>query len=131
LGDFSRWLNSEGIEIHQSKVAPKHLAELLDMADQGALTGPTAKRVFEEMFRTGKPPGEIAAQLGLGQIRDISAIEEAARNAIATNTQAVVDFRAGKEQALTFLVGQVMKATKGRANPKVAGEVLRRELETN
>jgi aspartyl-tRNA(Asn)/glutamyl-tRNA(Gln) amidotransferase subunit B len=87
--------------------------------------------VFEEMFHTGKPPGEIAAQLGLDQISDMSAIEEAARNAIATNTQAVVDFRAGKEQALTFLVGQVMKATKGRANPKVVGELLRRELETS
>ena len=131
LGDFSRWLNSEGIEVHQSKVTPKQLVELLDMTDQGTLTGPATKQVFEEMFHTGKPPREIAAQLGLSQISDISAIEEAVKRVIAANTQAVVDFKAGKEQALTFLVGQVMKATKGRTNPKVVSEILRRELETS
>jgi len=131
LGEFSRWLNSEGIEVRQSKVTPNQLVELLDMADKGTLTGPAAKQVFEEMFHTGKPPSEIAAQVGLSQISDISAIEEAVKGVIATNTQAVVDFKAGKEQALTFLVGQVMKATKGRTNPKVVSEILRRELKTS
>jgi aspartyl-tRNA(Asn)/glutamyl-tRNA(Gln) amidotransferase subunit B len=129
LGEFARLLNIAGIEVDQSKVAPSHLAELLDLIDQGVLTGPVAKRVFEEMFRTGKPPKEIVAERGLTQISDASAIEEMVRQVVATNTQAVLDFKAGKEQALTFLVGQVMRATKGRANPKLVNEILRRELE--
>jgi aspartyl-tRNA(Asn)/glutamyl-tRNA(Gln) amidotransferase subunit B len=81
------------------------------------------------MFRTGKGPKEIATQLGLGQISDTSAVEQVVREIIAANTQAVVDFKAGKEQALTFLVGQAMRATKGRANPKLVSEILQKELE--
>lgn len=130
LGEFTRWLNAEGIEVHQSKVAPLQLVELVEMCEQNAITGPAAKKVFEEIFRSGKPPGEIAARLGLTQISDMSAVEAAVKAAIAANTQAVVDFRAGKQQSLTFLVGQVMKATRGRANPSVVTEVLRREIET-
>ena len=129
LGEFARLLNVAGIEVDQSKIAPSHLAELLDLIDQGVLTGPAAKKVFEEMFHTGKPPKEIVTQRGLTQISDASAIEEVVRQVVATNTQAVVDFKAGKEQALTFLVGQVIKATKGRANPKLVNEILRREFE--
>jgi aspartyl-tRNA(Asn)/glutamyl-tRNA(Gln) amidotransferase subunit B len=128
LGEFARWLNSASIEIQQSKVAPGHLVELIDMADQEAITGPAAKKVFEEMFQTGQPPKEIATRLGLTQIGDASAIEAAVRDIIASNRQAVVDFKAGKEQALTFLVGQVMKATRGRANPKSVGDIIRKEL---
>ena len=129
LGDFAHWLNSADIEIHQSKVVPSHLAELLDMTDRSIISGPAAKKVFEEMFRTGKGPKEIATQLGLGQISDTSAVEQVVREIIAANTQAVVDFKAGKEQALTFLVGQAMRATKGRANPKLVSEILQKELE--
>jgi aspartyl-tRNA(Asn)/glutamyl-tRNA(Gln) amidotransferase subunit B len=130
LGEYTRWLNAEGIEIHQSRVAPLQLVELVEMCEQNAVTVPAAKTVFEEMYRSGKPPGEIAARLGLTQISDMSAVEAAVKAAIAANTQAVVDFRAGKQQSLSFLVGQVMKATRGRANPSVVTEILRRELET-
>jgi aspartyl-tRNA(Asn)/glutamyl-tRNA(Gln) amidotransferase subunit B len=128
LGDFARWLNSAGIEIQESKVTPGRLAELVSLSDDGTVTGPAAKKVFEEMFQTGQPPKEIATRLGLTQIGDASAIEAAVRDAIASNGQAVVDFKAGKEQALTFLVGQVMKATRGRANPKSVSEIIRKEL---
>jgi len=128
LGDFARWLNSAGIEIRESKVTPGRLAELVSLSDDGTVTGPAAKKVFEEMFQTGQPPKEIATRLGLTQIGDASAIEAAVRDAIASNGQAVVDFKAGKEQALTFLVGQVMKATRGRANPKSVSEMIRKEL---
>jgi aspartyl-tRNA(Asn)/glutamyl-tRNA(Gln) amidotransferase subunit B len=128
LGDFARWLNSTGIEIHQSKVAPSHLVELIGMTDQGTVTGAAAKAIFEEMFQTGKVPNLIVTERGLTQIGDASAIEAAVRDAIASNGQAVVDFKAGKEQALTFLVGQVMKATRGRANPKSVSEIIRKEL---
>jgi len=129
LGDFAHWLNLAGIEIDQSKVAPSHLVELLDLIDQGILTGPAAKAVFEEMFHSGKPPKEIVAERGLSQISDTSAVEEVVRQVIAINTQAVADFKAGKQQALTFLVGQVMRATKGRANPNLVNEILRQKLE--
>jgi len=128
LGDFARLLNVTDIEINESKATPGHLVELLDLIDQGTLTGPAAKKVFEEMFNTGKPPKEIAAQQGLTQISDTSAVEEAVREVIASNSQAVADFKAGKEQAVKFLVGQVMKATRGRANPQMVTEILRQEL---
>ncbi|HJX70176.1 MAG TPA: Asp-tRNA(Asn)/Glu-tRNA(Gln) amidotransferase subunit GatB [Dehalococcoidia bacterium] len=129
LGDFAHLLNLAGIEASQSKVTPARLVELLDLIDQGTLSGPTAKTVFEEMFHSGKPAREIVAEKGLTQISDASAVEKVVRQVIATNTPAVVDFKAGKEQAVKFLVGQVMKATKGRANPKLVNEILRRELE--
>lgn len=129
LGEYSRRLNAAGMEIQDSPVQPAQLVELLDMMDEGNLTGPAAKKVFEEMFESGKAPGEIAKREGLLQIRDTSAIEEAVRAAIASNAQAVVDFKAGKEQALTFLVGQVMKVTKGRADPNTVRDLLRKELQ--
>jgi len=128
LGEFAHWLNLAGIEINQSKVAPDHLVELLNLIDQGTLSVPTAKTVFEEMFHTGKSPEEIVGQKELTQISETSAIEEIIQQVIATNIQAVADFKAGKQQALTFLVGQVMRATKGRANPKLVNEILRQRL---
>jgi aspartyl-tRNA(Asn)/glutamyl-tRNA(Gln) amidotransferase subunit B len=129
LGDFSRLLNLAGIEINQAKIAPANLAEFLDLIDKGTLSGPAAKTVFEEMFHTGKPAGDIVAQRGLTQISDDSAIEEVVTQIVDSNPQAVADFKAGKEQASKFLVGQAMKATKGRANPKLVNEILRRKLE--
>jgi aspartyl-tRNA(Asn)/glutamyl-tRNA(Gln) amidotransferase subunit B len=121
-------LNLKDIEIDQSQISPAHLMELLDLIDQGTISGPTAKAVFEEMFYTGKRAGEIVTQKGLTQISDATALETVAKQVVANNAQAAADFRAGKQQALTFLVGQVMRATKGRANPKLVSEVLRQEL---
>jgi len=129
LGDFARLLNLAGIEVEQSKVLPASLAELLDLIDQGALSGPSAKAVFEEMFNSGRPAREIIAEKGLTQISDTSAVEEIVRQIVDTNPQAVADFKAGKEQAVKFLVGQAMKATKGRANPKMVNDILKRKLE--
>jgi aspartyl-tRNA(Asn)/glutamyl-tRNA(Gln) amidotransferase subunit B len=129
LGEFARWLNAADMEIEDARVTPEALVELLEMSDEGLLTGPAAKKVFEEMFRSGRPPREIAEQEGLMQISDSAAIENAVRQAIASNAQAVVDFKAGKEQALTFLVGQVMKITRGRASPNAVRELLRKELQ--
>jgi len=128
LGDFARLLNANDIEINESKIAPSNLVELLDLLDQGTLSGPAAKRVFEEMFDTGKTAKEIAAQQGLTQISDSSAIGGMVRQVLADNPQAVADFKAGKEQAVKFLVGQVMKASRGRVNPQMAAEVVKQEL---
>ncbi len=129
LGEFAHLLNLTGIEMAQSKVAPSYLVELLDLIDQGTLSGPASKAVFEEMFHSGKPAKEIVAERGLTQISDALKLEEVIRVVITTNAPAVSDFKAGKEQALTFLVGQAMRATKGRANPKLVSEILKQKIE--
>ena len=128
LGDFSRLLNQRGIEIDHAQVSPDNLIGLLDLIQQGKVSGPTAKAVFEEMFETGKPAEDIVSKKGLTQISDIDAVESVVKRVIADNSEAVADFKAGKQKSLTFLTGQVMRATKGRANPKVVNEVLKKEL---
>ncbi|MEW6142926.1 MAG: Asp-tRNA(Asn)/Glu-tRNA(Gln) amidotransferase subunit GatB [Chloroflexota bacterium] len=128
LSDFSKMLNATGTEIQNSRVTPSNLVELLELMEKGALSGPAAKAVFEEMFNTGKPAGKIMAEKGLVQIGDAAQIKEAVVQTVAANTAAVADYHAGKEQALQFLTGQVMKLTRGRANPKLVREILIQEL---
>lgn len=89
----------------------------------------TAKSVLEEMFRTSKTALAIIEERGLSQISDTGELEAAILDVINSNAQAVSDYKAGKETALKFLVGQVMRATKGRANPVMAGELLQKKLE--
>jgi aspartyl-tRNA(Asn)/glutamyl-tRNA(Gln) amidotransferase subunit B len=128
LGDFSRLLNATGTGIENTRVSPRHLAEMLELTDKGVLGGPAAKAVFEEMFNSGKSAGDIVAEKGLSQISSSEEIEKIAAEVIAGNAQAVSDYNAGKQQALAFLIGQMMKATKGRANPATAKEVLLHKL---
>ncbi len=128
LGDFSRMLNATGSTIESSKVTPAHLVELLTMVEKTTITGPTAKAVFEEMFLTGKKADEIVSQKGLSQISDTSEITKIVNEVITSNSQAVADYKSGKEQALVYLIGQVMKASKGRANPNAVRETLMRTL---
>jgi aspartyl-tRNA(Asn)/glutamyl-tRNA(Gln) amidotransferase subunit B len=128
LGDFSRLLNATNTEIEDVRISPKHLAEMLDLVDNGTISGPTAKAVLEEMFRTGKRAGEIVTEKKLSQISDVGEIREAVKQVMAHNSEAVADYASGKQQALTFIVGQVMKATRGRANPGVVREIIIQEL---
>jgi aspartyl-tRNA(Asn)/glutamyl-tRNA(Gln) amidotransferase subunit B len=128
LGEFSALLNASNTEISQTKVSPEQFCQLLDLTNKGSLSGPAAKQVLEEMFNTGKSANEIVAQKGLSQISDSSEIEKIAEKVIAENPQAVADFNAGKETALKFLVGQLMKATRGRANPQIANQLLKNKL---
>ena len=129
-GEFLRLLNAGNIDIESSKVTPEHLVELLDLVDNGTLNGPAAKTVFEEMFNNGNRAGDIVAAKGLAQISDTREIESIVDRVIADNPQPVADFKQGKAQAQTFLVGQVMKATKGRANPALVNKLLRERLES-
>ncbi len=99
------------------------------LQSQGAVNTATAKSVLEEMFSTGEDADEIIAQRGLSQISDTREIEEVASQVIEANSKAVADYKAGKAQSLKFLVGQVMRGTRGRANPKLASELLKRKLE--
>jgi aspartyl-tRNA(Asn)/glutamyl-tRNA(Gln) amidotransferase subunit B len=128
LGDFSRLLNATNTEIENVKISPKHLAEMLNLVDNGTISGPAAKAVFEEMFRTGKGASEIITEKKLSQISDVGEIREVVKQVMANNTGAVADYTSGKQQALTFIMGQVMKATRGRANPSVVREIIIQEL---
>jgi aspartyl-tRNA(Asn)/glutamyl-tRNA(Gln) amidotransferase subunit B len=128
LGDFSRLLNATNTEIENVKISPKHLAEMLDLVDNGTISGPAAKIVLEEMFRTGQRASEIIAEKKLSQISDVGEIREVVKQVIANNSGAVADYASGKQQAVTFIIGQVMKTTRGRANPGVVREIIIQEL---
>jgi aspartyl-tRNA(Asn)/glutamyl-tRNA(Gln) amidotransferase subunit B len=128
LGDFSRLLNATNTEIENAKISPRHLADMLALADNGAISGPTAKAVLEEMFHSGREASDIIGEKKLSQISDASEIKEVVRKVMAGNAGAVADYTSGKQQALTFLIGQVIKATRGRANPGVVREIIMLEL---
>jgi len=121
LGEVSSISNANNISISEfrKKVSPEKLYDLTMLVRKGEITGTAAKTVLGEMFKTGKGATEIVAEQGLGQISDSDAIVAAARAAIAASPGAVADYKAGKETAIRFLVGQVMKATRGRANPQM------------
>ena len=128
MGDFLGLLNAGGLEVSESRVTPKALADLLKMVDGGTISGKIAKDVFAEMFATGKEPQVVVEAKGLTQISDTGELEKLADKVLAGNPGSVEDFKNGKEKALGFLVGQIMKATRGKANPKLANEILLKKL---
>ena len=127
-GDFSRLLNTTNTEVENVRISPKHLAEMLDLVDNGTIGGPTAKAVFEEMFHSGKGASEVITEKKLSQISNTDEIREVVKQVMANNAGAIADYTSGKQQALTFIIGQVMKATRGRANPGVVREIILQEL---
>ncbi len=129
LGEFSRLMNASNTDITAAKVTPAELCHLIDLVQQGKISGTSAKTVFEEMFASGRKADDIIKQQGLGQITDNREIEAAIEQIIAANPQPVADYKAGKVQAVKFLVGQVMKATRGRANATLAQELLVKKIE--
>jgi len=128
LGDFSRLLNATNTNIENTKVSPEYLAAMLNMVDKGIITGPATKAVFEEMFYSGNSANTIVAEKGLSQISDVDELREVVKQVITNNSKAVSDYNAGKQQALAFITGQVMKATRGRANPSLVREILIQQL---
>jgi aspartyl-tRNA(Asn)/glutamyl-tRNA(Gln) amidotransferase subunit B len=130
LGDLARLLNATQTGIEDSRVAPEQLAELLRLIGDGTLSTPMAKSVFEEMFETGRGPAEIAKASGMVQVSDDDAVGSAVDDVIAANPQPVSDYLSGKEAAAKYLVGQVMKATRGKANPQVASRLVEEKLES-
>lgn len=127
-GDFTRLLNAAGTEITDSKVTPDSLSALIDIQEQGTISGKTAKDVFERVFETGGAPADIVKEQGLAQIESSGEVEAAAEAAIAANPKAADDYRGGKEEAIKFLVGQVMKETRGRARPDTITAILKEKL---
>ena len=123
--ELLRRLNDSGKEIDASPVSPSALAELLKLVEAGKITGAVGKKVFATMFESGRGAAEIVAAEGLTQISDTSAIEQAARDVIAKNPENVAKFKSGNEGVFKFFVGQVMKATRGQANPQAVNDILR------
>jgi len=128
VGDVSAALNASGIELSESKLAPELLAELIGLVASGKISGKIAKSVFEEVFASGKRPGDVVRERGLVQISDAGELAAIVQRVIEANPGPVADYFAGKEKALTFLVGQIMKETRGRANPQETNRILREEL---
>ncbi|MBC7235696.1 MAG: Asp-tRNA(Asn)/Glu-tRNA(Gln) amidotransferase subunit GatB [Chloroflexi bacterium] len=129
LGELFRLLSEEGIAMADIRVQPEALAGLLKLVNEGVINLGSAKEVFAEMFRTGETADVIIERRGLRQISGEEQLATIVAQALAQNPQAVQDYLAGKDAALGFLMGQVMKATRGQANPQVARQLLQEELE--
>ena len=127
-GDLAGALKAAELEIGESPVSAQNLAELLELLGEGTLSSKLAKDVFAKMFESGKTAGEIVEAEGLKQISDTGELESIVDELIANNTKQVEMYRGGKTGILGFFVGQVMKATKGQANPKVVNELLQKKL---
>jgi aspartyl-tRNA(Asn)/glutamyl-tRNA(Gln) amidotransferase subunit B len=130
LGEVSRIMNANSIDIRsfRERVSPGQLCALLANARRAIINTATAKSVLEEMFRTGSSADDIISQRGLAQISDSGEIEKAVMEAIKNNPKAVADYKAGKQQSVKFLMGQVMRTSGGRANPKLVMELLEEKL---
>jgi len=128
MSELMRELNRNERDIEDCPVSPENMVQLLRLLDEGVISGKIAKSVFEEMFATGKPARQIVDEKGLVQVRDESAIESAIDKVLADNPNEVEQYRAGKEKLFGFFVGQVMRMTKGKANPQLVNEILRGKL---
>jgi aspartyl-tRNA(Asn)/glutamyl-tRNA(Gln) amidotransferase subunit B len=122
-------MNRDGKNIDNLPFAPQHLANLVDLIIDDTISGKIAKDVFAKMWESGKAPAQLIDELGLKQVSDTSVIEKAVDEVLAANPTQVEQYRAGKEQVFGFLVGQVMKALQGKANPGVANTILKKKLE--
>ncbi len=129
IQDFSALLNAELANPLESRVSAENMAELVKLIDSGKISGSAAKQVFKVMYEKGGEPDNIVEELGLVQVSDESAIETAIDEVIASNGKAVTDYKAGEQKSFGFLVGQVMAHMKGKANPQVVNELLKKKLQ--
>ncbi len=129
LGEMARLLNATGRPLEGVPIRPEHLIELIGMVEDGRLNSNMAKTVFEEMFESGRQPADIAESAGLAQISDAGSLDVVVSEVIGDNPQPVADYMNGKETALRFLIGQAMKATRGKANPRLVTSMLEERLE--
>lgn len=128
-GEVARKMNEVANEFDPLRVSPQALAELIGLVEQGSISTSVAKDVFEKMYGSGRSAGELVRAEGLAQIEDRGALLAAIRTVVAANADAVEQYRKGKTGTFGFLVGQVMKSTGGKANPRLVNELLRAELD--
>jgi aspartyl-tRNA(Asn)/glutamyl-tRNA(Gln) amidotransferase subunit B len=129
MGDILRFLNEEKRDIKECPILPQALAEMIKLIEDGTISGKMAKDIIEEMYRTGKSPRTIIEEKGMIQITDEAAITKIIADMLAANTAQVEQYRGGKEKLFGYFVGQVMKATQGKANPQLINELLKKMLE--
>jgi len=131
INNLRALLSEKGAALDALKFPPAAIVELTELVDSGKISSRIAQEVFAEMFATGEAPSALVEKKGLAQVSDVAALEQMCDAAIAANPRSVADFQAGKAAALNFLKGQVMKLSKGKANPALAGEILERKLKTS
>ena len=128
MGPLLGLLNARNLSVEDSPVSADHLADLLKLMDEGAISGKIAKTVFDEMADTGKPPKTIVEEKGLVQVSDAGALEAEVDAVLAANPDEVAAYKGGRKKLMGFFVGQVMKATRGKANPRLVNEILGKKL---
>lgn len=128
MGDIAAYLNANGMSIKALGLAPEALVELLKMIDSAKISGKMAKEILSEALKTGASPADIVANRGLAQMSDEAAIEAVVMGVISKNGKSVSDYKSGKKNAFGFLVGQIMKETKGLANPAIVNQILKKNL---
>ncbi|WP_286064580.1 Asp-tRNA(Asn)/Glu-tRNA(Gln) amidotransferase subunit GatB [Faecalibaculum rodentium] len=128
IGDLSAALNRDNRTFANAGVAPEHLAQLVNLVADGTISGKQAKTVFEDMLSSGKEPAKIVEEKGMKQVTDEGAILALVTEVLDANPKSIEDYKAGKDRAIGFLVGQVMKKSRGTANPKRTNELIREEL---
>jgi aspartyl-tRNA(Asn)/glutamyl-tRNA(Gln) amidotransferase subunit B len=130
INNLRACMAESGVLIGQLKFKPESIVEVVDLAESGKISSKIAQDVFNEMFQTGQSPAAIVDQKGMAQVSDTSALEKFCEEAIGANPGPAADFRAGKVAALNFLKGQVMKLSKGKANPALVGRILEEKLKS-
>lgn len=130
MGEFASQLSTDGIEIAKAPVSAENLAALLKLISKGTISGKIAKKVFATMWKEGGNPEEIVKAQGLVQISDTAELSKLVDEVVGKNPKAVEDFKAGKKKSVGALVGQIMKDTKGKANPRVINELLNKKLQS-
>ncbi len=129
-GEMFRLLSEHGQTVDEIKITPENLVALIELVTSKAINQPAAKQTFGVMFETGRGPKEIVEELGLQQISDQGELVSIIQQIMADNPDAVENVRSGKEKAIKFLVGQVMRATRGKANPQIAEQMLREQIDS-
>ena len=128
MGELMRYLNEEKVEIEDSPISPEKLAGMLKLMDEEIISGKMAKDVFDKMFKTGKDASQIVKESGIIQITDEDELFEVIDKVIKENSRSIEDFNNGKEKALHYLVGQVMRYTKGRAKPDFVFKAIKQRI---
>ncbi len=129
LSDISRLLNEKGLDASQMPILPENIVKMIALIDKGTISNTAGKKVIEELFENDRDPEEIVKDLGLVQISDEGELAKIVSEIIDANPQSVADFKAGKDKAIGFIVGQTMRATKGKGNPQVINKLIREEFE--
>jgi aspartyl-tRNA(Asn)/glutamyl-tRNA(Gln) amidotransferase subunit B len=129
MGEVSAYLNSKQMELHEIKLTPASLAGMIELIEKGTISSKIAKKVFKELVENGGDPEKVVKEKGLVQISDEGALLKIVTEALDNNPQSIEDYKNGKDRAIGFLVGQIMKATKGQANPPLVNKLLLQEIQ--